>query len=66
MIRIRFLAPREGKKGNGCSFPNPLLLNVGLIRKVSYENVSLDLLIISRCVGLYEQKRTVSDLRVQN
>lgn len=34
MIRIRFLAPREGKKGNGCSFPNPLLLNVGLIRKV--------------------------------
>lgn len=35
MIRIRFLAPREGKKGNGCSFPNPLLPNVSLIRKRS-------------------------------
>lgn len=35
MIGIRFLAPREGKKENGCSLPNPLLLNVILIRKRS-------------------------------
>ena len=39
MIGIRFLAPREGKKGNGCSLPNLLLLNKfntkSLIRKRS-------------------------------